>query len=133
MAKRPIRVEHVALWVHDLERMRQFYVEDLSGQVGPRYENPETGFTSHFIAFGAGCRVELMHAPDLERRSGEGGRTTGYAHLALSLGGRLAVDTAVETLRRRGVTVESGPRTTGDGYYEAVIRDPEGNRIELTA
>jgi lactoylglutathione lyase len=131
--KRPVRVEHVAVWVQDLDQMRDFYVTVLSGQSGPRYHNPDTGFTSHFISFGEGCRIELMHRPNLLPHSRAEEPSAGFAHVALSLGGRLAVDTAVEALRRQGVTIESEPRTTGDGYYEAVIRDPEGNRIELTA
>jgi lactoylglutathione lyase len=124
-----MRVEHVALWVHDLERMRGFYVASLGGRSGPRYHNPGTGLSSYFISFGDGCRVELMQGPAVQPRPDE--RTAGYAHVAFSLGGRHEVDAAVEALRQRGVTIASGPRTTGDGYYEAVIVDPEGNHIEL--
>ena len=127
--KVPMQVEHVALWVRDLETMRQFYVTKLGGQSGARYHNPRTGLTSYFISFGEGCRIELMHAPSVEPRHAE--RTVGYAHLAFSLSGRQAVDAAVEALKEQGVAIESGPRTTGDGYYEAVILDPEGNPIEL--
>lgn len=124
-------IAHVALWVRELETMREFYERRLGGRGGPRYHNAATGFTSCFISFGDGPRIELMHRPDvLSRPEGSPG---GYAHVALALGGRPAVDVAVERLRREGVTVESGPRVTGDGYYEAVILDPEGNRIELTA
>lgn len=126
-----VRVEHVALWVRDLEAMREFYEGQLGGRSGPGYRNATTGLTSYFISFGEGPRIELMHRPDV--RSGPEGVAAGYAHVALSLGGRPAVDAAVERLRQGGVTVESGPRVTGDGYYEAVILDPEGNRIELTA
>ena len=126
-----LRIEHVALWVRDLEEMRAFYARRLGGRSGPRYHNAATGLTSYFIAFGEGARIELMH------QSGVGlpleGTTAGYAHVALSLGGRPAVDAAVEALRLGGVTVASDPRVTGDGYYEAVILDPEGNRIELIA
>ena len=126
-----VRIEHVALWVRQLEPMREFYVTVLGGRSGPRYENPRTGFTSYFIAFGEGCRIELMHRPALA--TPPPGAATGYAHVAFSLGERQAVDAAVDRPRRRGVTVESPPRVTGDGYYEAVVMDPEGNRIELTA
>jgi lactoylglutathione lyase len=124
-------VEHLAVWVHDLERMRRFYEEVLGGESGPRYHNPRTDLTSYFIAIGGGCRIELMHQPGLEARPA--GPAAGYAHVALALGGREAVDDTVARLRSRGVTIASDPRTTGDGYYEAVILDPEGNRIELTA
>jgi len=125
------RIDHVALWVQDLERLRDFYVTVLGGQSGERYQNPRTGFTSYFISFGEGCRMELMQRPGLGERAP--GQAHGYAHIALALDGRPSVDAAVEGLRHRGVAVESGPRVTGDGYYEAVILDPEGNRIELTA
>jgi lactoylglutathione lyase len=126
-----ISIAHVALWARDLEAMREFYVRQLGGRSGPRYDNATTGFSSCFISFGAGPRIELMHRPGVPSRPE--GAATGYAHVALSLDGRPAVDAAVERLRQAGVTVESGPRETGDGYYEAVIVDPEGNRIELTA
>lgn len=111
--------------------MRAFYTERLGGVSGAHYENPATGFTSYFISFGDGPRLELMSKPGLS--SGSGTLVTGYAHVALALGSRAAVDAAVADLRGRGVTIESGPRVTGDGYYEAVVLDPEGNRIELTA
>lgn len=108
-----------------------FYTELLGGTSGARYENPATGFTSYFISFGTGARLELMSKPGLSPGSATLG--TGYAHVALALGSRAAVDAAVVDLRERGVTIESGARLTGDGYYEAVVLDPEGNRIELTA
>jgi lactoylglutathione lyase len=126
-----LRIEHVALWVHDLERMRAFYVESLGGRSGTPYHNERTGFRSYFISFSEGARIELMsRANDV----GEGlrGTAAGYAHVALSLGSREAVDSLVEDLERAGVVIAGRPRTTGDGYYEAVIEDPEGNRIELT-
>ena len=126
-----VRIEHVALWARDLEAMREFYERRLGGRSGPRYTNVATGFVSYYVSYDEGPRIELMHRPDV--RSGPVEVVAGYAHVALSLGGRPAVDAAVERLRQDGVTVASGPRVTGDGYYEAVILDPEGNRIELTA
>jgi lactoylglutathione lyase len=126
-----LRVEHVALWVRDLEVMRQFYVDRLGGQCGTLYRNQRSGLRSHFISFAAGPRIELM-----SRSAAAHGRpadeTTGYAHLALSLGSREQVDAFVRALADAGVTVASQPRITGDGYYEAVILDPEGNPIEIT-
>jgi lactoylglutathione lyase len=123
-------VEHVAVWVHDLEPMRAFYAEVLGGVSGGLYENQATGFTSYFVSLGQGARLELMHRPGLFPAPTE--TTAGYAHIALGLGSRDAVDGMVAALRRRGVPIESEPRVTGDGYYEAVILDPEGNRVELT-
>jgi lactoylglutathione lyase len=122
-------IEHMAVWVHDLESMRAFYTEALGGTSGPVYENPSTGFRSYFISFGEGARLELMHMPGAKPRPAE--TTAGFTHLALALGTREAVDTAVDTLRQQDVTV-SLPRVTGDGYYEALILDPEGNQVELT-
>lgn len=125
-----LRLHHVALWVDDLEAMRAFYVDMLGAGSGPRYENPNTGLRSYFIAFADGARLELMFKPG-RHRSEHAAQAPGYAHIALSVGGRQAVDEQVSRLRDRGVRVVSEPRTTGDGYYEAVIEDPEGNRIEL--
>ena len=124
------RIAHVAVWGRDLERMREFY-EGLGGRSGARYDNAATGFASYSVDFDAGARVELMERAGV--RSRPEGDVAGYAHVALSLGGREAVDAAVDALRRGGVTIASAPRVTGDGYYEAVILDPEGNRIELVA
>jgi lactoylglutathione lyase len=125
-----LRLHHVALWVDDLERMRDFFVTTLGGTSGPLYENPRKGFRSYFISFSDGPRIELMHQ---DGRNGVGGGVggLGYAHVALSVDGRAAVDEGVALLRSRGVRVVSEPRVTGDGYYEAVLEDPEGNRIEF--
>ncbi len=127
----PLRLEHVALWVADLDGMRRFYVDALGGASGPLYENPRTGFRSHFVTFGA-CRLELMCQPGRAGTPPEPG-ALGYAHVALSAGSRAAVDERLLALRGRGVRVVSEPRVTGDGYYEAVFEDPEGNQVELVA
>ena len=125
-----VRIDHVALWVHDLEPMRAFYVGAFGGVSGDLYENPATGLKSYFVSFGEGARLELMYRPGL--RPSPTDATAGHAHIALALGSRDAVDGAVAALRQRGVPVQSEPRVTGDGYYEAVILDPERNRVELT-
>jgi len=126
-----LRIHHVALWVADLEGMRQFYVEALGGTSGPRYENPRTGFRSYFVAL-ADCRLELMWQPG-RGKSQPQADGTGFAHVALSAGSRAAVDACIAELRKLGVVVAGEPRVTGDGYYEAVIEDPEGNRVEIVA
>ena len=126
-----VRIEHVAVWVRDLERMRAFYVERLGGASSALYHNQRSGFRSYFISFSEGARVELMSRRDVASER-PGGETVGYAHIALSLGSRESVDFWVKSLEAAGVAIIGRPRTTGDGYYEAVIQDPEGNRIELT-
>lgn len=148
-----MRIDHVGLWVDDLERMREFYVRHFGGRSGSLYHNPRTGFRSYFIAFDGGARLELMHdgvaqGPSAETASGSSQAPAaeaasrrpqppavarGYAHLALAVGSRADVDRFVRALSAEGVVVASAPRTTGDGYYEAVALDPEGNRIEITA
>ena len=127
-----VRVDHVALWVLDLERMREFYVRRFGGRSGPLYHNQRTGFRSYFVSFATGPRLELM-SDGAAARDPAPDDASGYAHIALSAGSPQEVDTLVRDLAAAGVAVASPPRTTGDGYYEAVILDPEGNRIEITA
>lgn len=128
-----IRIEHIALWTHDLEGLRTFYTGHLGGVAGEKYTNPAHEFSSYFITFADGARLEIMQMPsvppstnDLERQA------TGWIHIAFSVGSRAAVDALTERLRAAGVRVIGEPRTTGDGYYESVVLDPDGNRIEIT-
>jgi lactoylglutathione lyase len=125
-----LRVEHIGVWVRDLERMREFYTDRLGGRAGPLYENPQTGFRSYFISFDGDTRIELMSRADRPDRA-EPPVGEGHAHVAFALPGATAVDGIVERLGSAGVIVVGRPRTTGDGYYEAVVEDPEGNRIEF--
>lgn len=127
-----MRIAHVALWTRDLEGLRAFYVDRLGGLAGTRYENPRTGFSSIFVSFGDGPPVELMSRLDVAPRESDGPRS-GYAHVAFTLGSREAVDETVERLSRAGVPVVRAPRVTGDGHYEAVVSDPDGNVVELVA
>ena len=126
-----MRIEHIALYVNDLEAAREFYCRYFGGQSGERYHNPKTGFQSYFLRFAGGARLELMTAPEMEDAP-KAERGTGYSHLAFSVGSRGAVDTLTERLAADGYRVASAPRVTGDGYYESCILDAEGNRIELT-
>ncbi|MBO7565246.1 MAG: VOC family protein [Clostridiales bacterium] len=126
-----MKIEHIALYVNDLEGARDFFVRFLQGTSNNGYHNEKTGFRSYFISFEDGARLELMNKPDLSDPTKELNRT-GYAHIAFSLGSREAVDQMTEELRSSGYEVISGPRTTGDGYYESCIVAIEGNQIELT-
>lgn len=129
-----IRVEHIALWVRDLDAMCAFYAGAFGATVGPLYENPAKGFQSRFLSFDGGARIELMSTRSLHPAGAEpGAQRMGLTHLALALGSEAAVDALTERLRREGRSVIDGPRRTGDGYYESVVLDPEGNRIELAA
>ncbi len=128
-----MHIEHVALWTRDIERLREFYEMAFGASANARYESRNTiGFASYFLTFpDGGARLELMQLPELAPCAPP--PAIGYAHIALSVGTREAVDALVERLRAEGVTVRSEARTTGDGYYEAVVQDPDGNFVEVTA
>lgn len=128
------RIEHAAMWVHDLDRMCGFYAAAFGARIGPLYQNTAKGFASRFLSFEDGARLELMTTTRLSPAETEAGaQRMGLTHLAVSLGSEAAVDELTARLRADGVPVLEGPRRTGDGYYESVVLDPEGNRIELTA
>ena len=126
-----MRIEHAALFVNDLEAARDFFVTYLEGQANGGYHNPKTGFRSYFISFAGGARLELMTKPELDDMDKPLNRT-GYAHMAFSSGSREKVDQLTEKLSAAGYEVISGPRVTGDGYYESCILAFEGNQIEIT-
>lgn len=124
-----MKIEHIALYVRDLEGAKEFFTNYFGAISGDGYHNPRTDFRSYFLTFDGGARLEIMAKPGLTESNGEG---FGYAHLAFSTGSRQAVDELTRRLENDGYTVLSGPRTTGDGYYESLILDHEGNRIEIT-
>jgi lactoylglutathione lyase len=128
-----VRLEHVALWTPDLERMRSFYERYFEGRAGDQYRSQtRAGFRSYFLIFpDGGSRLELMTAP--EARASAGPPAVGYAHVALTVGSRADVDALAARMRHDGVRILSPPRLTGDGYYEAVVEDPDGNAVEITA
>ena len=124
-------IEHVAIWTVDLERLRAFYERYFGGVAGERYENPSTGFRSYFLELD-GTRLELMQMPAVAERAEGDQQRLGWAHIAFALGSEQAVDELTDLLRSDGYAILDGPRRTGDGYYESVVRDPDGNRVELT-
>lgn len=126
-----MKIEHVAAYVNDLEMARDFFVEFLNGTSNGGYHNQNTGFRSYFISFEDGARLELMNKPGMAEEEKSPDRT-GYAHLAFSVGSKERVDELTDQLKAAGYEVLSGPRTTGDGYYESCIVAIEGNLIELT-
>ena len=126
-----MKIEHTAMYVNDLEKARDFFVNYLGGRSNAGYHNTKTGFRSYFISFDGGARLEIMTKPEMNDTVKEVSRT-GYAHIAFSTGSRTQVDALTQRLRADGYQVISGPRTTGDGYYEICIIGIEDNQIEIT-
>lgn len=124
-------IEHIALYVNDLDAARYFFTTYLGGKSNDGYHNPRTDFRSYFICFDDGARLELMTKPGMVDQEKLLNRT-GYAHIAFSVGSKERVDELTEELRQAGYEVVSGPRTTGDGYNESCIVAIEGNQIEIT-
>jgi lactoylglutathione lyase len=126
-------IDHIALWAENLDALCTFYQRAFSATIGPRYENPGKGFASRFLSFETGARIEVMTTTSLNPVHHEpGAQRMGLTHLAISVGSEAAVDALTEAVRAMGQPVLDGPRRTGDGYYESVVLDPEGNRIEIT-
>lgn len=129
-----MKIEHLAIWVAEIETVRKFYETYFGAQSNQKYTNPTKQFESYFLTFESGCRLELMCRPDVSatRDSNPTNDKMGYAHLAISVGSDLLVDELTNRMISDGIACIDGPRRTGDGYYESVILDPEGNRIEIT-
>ena len=126
-----MRVEHIALYVNDLEGARRFFVKHFGATSNDGYHNPQTDFRSYFLSFDKGARLEIMNKPKMSDLPKEINRTV-YAHIAFSIGSKEKVDTLTAELKADGYEVISGPRTTGDGYYESCIIALEDNQIEIT-
>ncbi len=126
-----MRIEHAAIYVNDIEAEKKFFTRYFGASAGEMYHNKNTGFSSYFLSFDGGARLELMTVPGLQDMDKPPLRT-GFAHLAFSVGSCKEVDALTERLRADGYAVVSGPRVTGDGYYESCVLDAEGNRIEMT-
>lgn len=124
-------IDHIALYVEDLENEKGFFEKYFGGVAGCKYHNEKTGFTSYFISFKDGARLEIMNMPE-SKRFENALKMIGYAHIAFGVGSRKMVNLLTEKLRADGYAVVSEPRTTGDGYYESCVEDGEGNRIEIT-
>ena len=129
----PMRLEHTAIWTRDLEPLRAFYEQYFGAVASPLYESrSRIGFSSRFLTFpDGGARLELMSVAGLS--GARTGAAAGYAHLAVAVGSRAAVDALTARMRGDGVRIHGLPRETGDGYYESVVADPDGNLVEITA
>lgn len=124
-----MKIEHIALYVSDLEEAKQFFITYFQATTNEGYHNPVTDFHSYFLTFSDGSRLELMHKPDLQA---DIPKRFGYAHIAFSVGSKEAVDTLTARLKANGYSIVSGPRTTGDGYYESCVEIFGGNLLEIT-
>ncbi len=126
-------IEHIALWVEDIDRTCQFYARFFAASIGPLYTNPSKGFASRFLTFTSGTRVEVMKTTAFSPICHDAGvQCMGLTHLAIALGSEKEVDRITAELCAAGYPVLDEPRRTGDGYYESVVLDPDGNRLELT-
>ena len=128
-----MRIEHIAIWTHRLEDLKAFYETYFGATAGEKYVNPRKGFESYFLTFEGGARLELMRMPTIPASlNSVGTQSTGLIHFAMSVGSEAAVDQLTARLRADSYLVLDGPRRTGDGYYESVVLDPDGNRVEIT-
>ena len=129
-----MRIHHIAIWTPDLERLRDFYLRYFSARAGERYENPAKGYSSYFLYFDDGASIEIMQRADIPPSGVDPlVQATGYSHLSLAVGSKEEVDRLSANLAASGYQLVDEPRRTGDGYYEAVVLDPDGNRLELNA
>ncbi len=127
-----IKIEHIAIWVKDLEKMKAFYIRWFAFQSNDKYVNPKKGFSTYFLSSGDGnCRLELMTL-DTDLQIPQAKDSYGWAHIAFSLGSKEQVDIVTEKMVSEGIKCVGQARWTGDGYYESVIEDLEGNKVELT-
>lgn len=126
-----MKIEHIAMYVNDLEAAKNFFVKYFGAAADNCYHNTKTDFRSYFLSFDEGARLEIMNRPQMKDDIKDPYRT-GFIHIAFSLGSAEKVNALTEKMQSDGYEVISKPRTTGDGYYESCIVDLEGNQIELT-
>lgn len=126
-----MKISHVAMWVKDIENIKDFYVKYFNCKCNDKYINDKKYFESYFLSFEDNSKLEIMNIKDIKESNKEN-NFYGFAHIAISVGSKDRVDIITKILENDGYTVASNPRTTGDGYYESVILDPENNKIEIT-
>lgn len=126
-----MHISHIAIWTTRLEELRNFYITYFNGTSNEKYINPKKGFESYFISFDQGfASLEIMQRQDITTPALKD--CLGLAHFSFSVGSKEAVLELTEQLRKDGFVIESEPRTTGDGYFESAILDPEGSIVEIT-
>jgi len=125
-----MKINHIALYVNDLEKMKSFYIKYFDAKSNEMYHNEKTGLKTYFLDFAAGCRIEIMTKEGLNDIT-KGLNNTGYIHVAISVGSKEKVNEITKRLENDGYKIISQPRTTGDGYYESCVSDPENNQIEI--
>jgi lactoylglutathione lyase len=130
-----MKIEHVAIWTEKLELLKDFYVTYFGAKANTKYYNPQKKFQSYFLTFDSGSRLELMHRPDIPKNSNDTvhKQHLGIIHLAFGVESMSEVDKKAAELKKDGYRVISGPRKTGDGYYEFETLDPDNNRLEVSA
>jgi len=126
------KIQHVALWVEDLEKTRIFYEKYFSARSGEKYINPIKKFSSYILTFKDGGALEIMNRPDIRKLKDKTAEYHAWAHISIGVGDKKRVLTLTESLRNDGYKIIGEPRTTGDGFFESVALDPEGNRVEIT-
>lgn len=126
-----MRINHVAIWVSDIEKSKEFYEKYFGGVSNEKYENKLKGFSSYFLTFESGAKLEIMQKTNM-LKSSEISEKTGIAHIAFSVGSKDKVNKLTEIIRKDGYKIIGEPRFTGDGYYESVICDGNGILIEIT-
>lgn len=129
-----MKIDHIAIWCSNLEIMRSFYMKYFNMNSNEKYSNIHKGFSSYFLNFAGKekARIELMEMPNIFENNGIRGQLMGNAHIAISVGRKESVNSLTEILRMDGYPIIGEPRMTGDGYYESIVEDPEGNWLEIT-
>jgi lactoylglutathione lyase len=129
-----MKLEHVAIWTEDLERLKNYYVKYFGGKSNDKYFNPTKNFESYFLTFESGARLEIMKKPDIPTNLNDTiiKQHQGIIHLAFGVETMAEVEGKLKELQQNGYQILSGPRKTGDGYYEFETLDPDNNRLEVT-
>ena len=127
-------LEHVAIWTNNLEGLKEYYTKYFKAKANDKYQNPKNGFESYFLTFDSGARLELMSRPDIPNNHNDTitKQHLGIIHLAFGVSSMEDVDAKAKQLQQDGFSILSGPRKTGDGYYEFETLDPDNNRLEVT-